>query len=73
MKLTFREFGRKMYKLNHDSNPYVKQDDWVHQVEEAMHSKLHVSWRVLNSHNYIYFDQTGIAHYRNKIKGTISI
>ena len=66
MKLTFKEFASKMYKLNYDSNPYIIQDGWVHQVEEAIHAGVLVSDRVLNCHDDIYFDQSGYAHYRNK-------
>ena len=69
MKLTFQEFARKMYKSNYDSNPFIIQDGWVHQVSEAIATGQNVSNRVLNSHNVIYFDQTGQAHYRNKIIG----
>ena len=66
MKLTFKEFARKMYKSNYDSNPFIIQDDWVHQVEESIHTGVLVSDRVLNCHDDIYFDQAGHAHYRNK-------
>ena len=65
MKLTFQEFFIVMFKYNPDSNSDILQDGWVYQVSEAIKSGQNVSDRVLNSHGEIYFDQTGIAHYRN--------
>lgn len=65
MKLTFQEFTRKMHGLNAGSNPYIIEDGWVYQVGEAIKAGQNVSDRVLNCHSEIYFDQTGIAHYRN--------
>ena len=66
MKLTFKEFARKMYSFSPDSNPGMIQDGWVHQVEESIHTGVLVSDRVLNCHDDIYFDQSGHAHYRTK-------
>ena len=66
MKLTFQEFSREIFKLNPDSNPDIVQDGWIYQVSEAIKSGQNVSDRVLNCHSEIYFDQTGIAHYRKK-------
>ena len=50
MKLTFQEFAKKMYKLNHDSNPYMIEEGWVYHVEKAIKSGQNVSDRVLNCH-----------------------
>ena len=69
MKLTFQEFFIVMFNQNPDSNSDILQDGWMYQVSEAIRSGQNVSDRVLNCHSEIYFDQTGIAHYRNKIKG----
>ena len=66
MKLTFQEFAKEMYQCNADGNPYAIESGWVYQVGEAIMSGQNVSDRVLNCHPEIYFDQTGIAHYRNK-------
>ena len=73
MKLTFQEFAKKMYKLNHESNPYVIEEGWVYHVEEVIKSGQNVSDRVLNCHSEIYFDQTGIAHYRNSYIGWLKM
>ena len=68
MKLTFQEFAKEMYDSNNDLIPEVMQDGWIYQVSEVIKSGQNVSDRVLNCHSEIYFDQTGIAHYRNKVK-----
>ena len=68
MKLTFQEFARKMYSFSPDSNPDMIQEGWIYQVSEAIKSGKNVSDRVLNCHSEIYFDQIGIAHYRNRFK-----
>lgn len=67
MKLTFQEFMKELFNLNPDGDPDQIQDGWVYQVEKAIESGQNVSDRVLNCHSEIYFDQTGIAHYR-KVK-----
>ena len=65
MKLTFQEFAKEMYKINHDIDPCIIEGGWIYHVGEAIKSGQNVSDRVLNCHSEIYFDQTGIAHYRN--------
>lgn len=65
MKLTFQEFAKEMYELNADGDHYMIENDWMYQVGEAIKAGQNVSDRVLNCHSEIYFDQTGIAHYRN--------
>jgi hypothetical protein len=67
MKLTFQEFAKQMYELNNDPIPEIIQEGWIYQVGDAIKSGKNVSDRVLNCHNEICFDQTGCAHYRNKI------
>ena len=70
MKLTFQEFAKDIYNSNPDSNFYLIESAWVYHVGIAIESGQNVSDRVLNSHDEIYFDQTGIAHYRNGFKVT---
>ena len=53
-----------MYDSNHDLIPEIMQDGWIYQVSVAIKSGQNVSDRVLNCHSEIYFDQTGVAHYR---------
>ena len=68
MKLTFQEFAKIIYETAQDINPYAMEEDWIHRVEESIKCGQIVSDRVLNCHPDIYFDQTGIAHYRNRFK-----
>lgn len=70
MKLTFQEFSQAIFKINPNPIPQITEEGWIHQASEAIKSGQNISDRVLNSHDEIYFDQTGIAHYRNGFKVT---
>lgn len=64
MKYTFNEFHSKSFYLDHEADTYDVEKIWVRKVEQSIRSGYIVPDRILNSHPYIYFDQTGHAHNR---------